>query len=666
MKKEVRIGVDTGGTFTDFVIYINGKIDIDKIPSTPKNPSLSILEGINEFLSQDLSPLVIHGTTVATNSLLERKGERIALITTEGFEDILFIGRQTRRELYSLRGERRIPLLPRHRCFGLEERTSASGKVEKKVSLSRLRETLKKIKKLKPEAVAVSLINSYANSSNEKIISKELKKEKFLISVSSDILPEYREYERTVTTAVNAYLMPVISRYLTKLEKKMQKAELRIMQSNEGYIPAAKAKREPIRTAFSGPAGGVVGAFHLGKAAGFRNIITFDMGGTSSDVSLIDGEIRRTNESVIGDFPIRIPIIDIHSVGAGGGSIAYVDRGSSLRVGPQSAGADPGPACYGRGDLPTVTDANLVLGRLVPEFFLGGKMEIFPKRSHKALENLAKKINKPLIDTALGIIEIANANMEKAIRVISIERGFDPRNFALFSFGGAGGMHAVDIASHLKMPRVIVPKNAGVLSSLGLLMADSIKDFSKSILKTAEKTSEEELQGHLKKLVEKSLKSMQEDGFKEDEVTILPFLDLRYQGQSYEITIPYINKRTSNLSFVSDFHKAHRKLYSYHHEQRAVEIVNIRVKAVGKTNKIKLKRTPLKDKDTKRAYMKKQTVHHRGKLRQAAVFNRALLVAGNKIKGPALIADFESTTFLPPSYTLEVDGFLNLIIQSEY
>ncbi len=250
--------------------------------------------------------------------------------------------------------------------------------------------------------------------------------------------------------------------------------------------------------------------------------------------------------------------------------------------------------------------------------------------------------------------------------MISIERGFDPRNFALFSFGGAGGMHAVDIASHLKMPRVIVPKNAGVLSSLGLLMADSIKDFSKSILKTAEKTSEEELQGHLKKLVEKSLKSMQEDGFKEDEVTILPFLDLRYQGQSYEITIPYINKRTSNLSFVSDFHKAHRKLYSYHHEQRAVEIVNIRVKAVGKTNKIKLKRTPLKDKDTKRAYMKKQTVHHRGKLRQAAVFNRALLVAGNKIKGPALIADFESTTFLPPSYTLEVDGFLNLIIQSEY
>jgi N-methylhydantoinase A/oxoprolinase/acetone carboxylase beta subunit len=663
MKNEARIGVDTGGTFTDFVIYLDGKIEINKIPSTPKNPSLSILEGINEFLRKGLSPLVIHGTTVATNSLLERKGGRIVLITTTGFEDILFIGRQTRRKLYSLRGEQRIPLLPRRLCFGLEERTSASGKVEKKVGAAQLRETLKKIKRSKPEAVAVSLINSYANSSNEKIISRELKKEKFLVSVSSDILPEYREYERTATTAVNAYLMPVISRYLTELEKKMQKAELRIMQSNEGYIPPAKAKKEPIRTALSGPAGGVVGAFHLGRAAGLRKIITFDMGGTSSDVSLVDGEIRRTSESIIGDFPLRIPIIDIHSVGAGGGSIAHLDRGGSLRVGPKSAGADPGPACYGRGDWPTVTDANLVLGRLVPEFFLGGKMKIFPKKSRQAVSNLAKIINKKLTETAEGIIEIANANMEKAIRVISIERGFDPRNFALFSFGGAGGMHAADIASHLKMPKVVVPKNAGVLSSLGLLMADSIKDYSKAILKTAEKISKDELENHFRKLKEKSLKSMQEDGFREDEVVIYPFLDLRYQGQSYEITIPYGNKKAAGLSFVSDFHRAHRKLYSYYHEQRAVEIVNIRVKAVGMTKKIKLKKLPPEGKNPERAFMKKQAVHYQGQTWQASIFKRTLLGAGNKIKGPALIADSESTTFLPPSYRLEVDGFLNLIIQ---
>jgi len=389
------------------------------------------------------------------------------------------------------------------------------------------------------------------------------------------------------------------------------------------------------------------------------------MGGTSSDVSLIEGEIRRTSESVIGDFPIRIPIIDILSVGAGGGSIAYVDRGGSLRVGPQSAGADPGPACYGQGDLPTVTDANLVLGRLIPEFFLGGKMKIFPERSSESLKNLAKKISKSVLETASGIIEIANANMEKAIRVISIERGFDPRNFALFSFGGAGGMHAVDISSHLKMPRVIVPKNAGVLSSLGLLLADSIKDYSKSILKTAEKISKEELERHFKKLIEKSIKSMKEDGFKENEVTIFSFLDLRYQGQSYEITIPYMNEKTSDLSFVSDFHRAHRKLYSYHHEQRAVEIVNIRIKAVGKTKKIKLKRFPPKDKDSKKAFIKKQALHYEEKTWQASVFKRALLETGNKMNGPALIADSESTTFLPPSYTLRVDGFLNLLIKRE-
>jgi N-methylhydantoinase A/oxoprolinase/acetone carboxylase beta subunit len=665
MTKEVRIGVDTGGTFTDFVIFTGGKIEIKKIPSTPKNPSLAILEGLNEFLEGDFVPFIIHGTTVATNSLLERKGGKIALITTKGFEDILFIGRQTRQKLYSLRGERRIPLLPRHLCFGLEERTSASGKVEKKISLPELQEILEKIQKSKTEAVAVSLINSYANSSNENIVSRELKRKKIQASVSSEVLPEHREYERTSTTAVNAYLMPVISRYLEKLEKKMKKAELRIMQSNEGYIIPRKAKSEPIRTALSGPAGGVVGAFRLARAAGLKNIITFDMGGTSSDVSLIDGKIRRTNESQIGGFPVRIPIIDIHTVGAGGGSIAYVDRGGSLKVGPQSAGADPGPACYGRGNLPTVTDANLVLGRLVPDFFLGGTMKIFPDKSHGVLQILAKKINKSLLETAAGIIEIANANMEKAIRIISIERGFDPRNFALFSFGGAGGMHAVDIASNLKIPRVVIPKNAGVLSALGLLLADSIKDFSKSILKTAEKMSKKELDKNFAVLEQKSLKTMQEDGFKEGAVTITPSLDLRYFGQSYEITIPYRDRTSSSFSFISDFHQAHQKLYSYHHRERPVEIVNIRVKAVGAGKKILLKKHSRTGTSIKKAFLKKQALHYQGKRHQASVFIRANLLPGNKINGPALIADSGSTTFLPLSYRLEVDGFLNLIIRKE-
>jgi N-methylhydantoinase A/oxoprolinase/acetone carboxylase beta subunit len=666
MNEELRIGVDTGGTFTDFVIYRGGKLTIKKLPSVPQNPSLPIVEGIKEFLKN--SPfMIIHGSTVATNALLERKGARIALITTKGFEDILFIGRQVRKELYSLRGEKRKPILPRQLCFGLEERTLPAGRVEKEVSLEELKEIIEKIKGLKAESVAVSLINSYANPLNEKIIHKELDKKKILSSISYNVLPEYREYERTATTAVNAYLMPVISAYLSDLEEKIEKADLRIMQSNEGYISPSKAKSEPVKTALSGPAGGVVGAFNLGRLAGFENIITFDMGGTSTDVSLVDGQIRRTSESVIGDFPIRIPIIDIHSVGAGGGSIAYVDRGGSLRVGPQSAGAEPGPACYGQGTSPTVTDANLVLGRLYPDYFLGGRMKIYPERSFEAIEKLSRKINKSPLDTAAGVVEIANANMEKAIRVISIERGIDPRSFALFSFGGAGGMHAAEISSHLKIDKIIVPKNAGVLSALGLLLADSIKDYSLSILKKAEDFTKEELDIHYSKLKQKSLREMKEDGFGVKDILFYPLLDLRYLGQSYEITIPY--KKSKKISdafpFISDFHKAHRKLYSYHHPQRPVEVVNIRLKAVGKSKKIKIKRLPQAAKDPKTAFLKKQPIYYSGKKHTASVFKRSLLEPGHKVIGPALIVDYESTTFLPPHFGFTVDDLLNLIIQKE-
>jgi N-methylhydantoinase A/oxoprolinase/acetone carboxylase beta subunit len=662
--KEIRIGVDTGGTFTDFVIATDGALEVRKIPSTPDDPSQAILHGIQEYMETSASPLIIHGTTVATNSLLERKGGRIALITTKGFEDILFIGRQIRKDLYSLKGEERHPLLPRSLCFGLEERTTAAGKTEKKVSDLEFKTTLNRIKSKHVEAVAVSLVNSFANPLNERFIRDKLKEENILFSISSEILPEHREFERTVVAAVNAYLIPVISQYLKSLERKIPIPNLRIMQSNEGYISPRMAKAEPIRTSLSGPAGGVVGAFHLGKSIGLKRIISFDMGGTSSDVSLIDGKIQRTNESQIGDFPVRLPIIDIHTVGAGGGSIAFVDSGGSLRVGPHSAGADPGPACYSKGNVPTVTDANLVLGRLVPEFFLGGKMKIFPERSQRALKNLATKIDKTFFETASGIIQIANANMEKAIRVISIERGYDPRDFALISFGGAGGMHAIDIASNLNIAKVIVPKNAGVLSALGLLMADSIKDYSKSILKTAENTMPEELEKHLHELQKKSHLDMKKEGFSQENIQMSPFLDLRYLGQSYEITLPYRSTKSSPSSFLSDFHKAHQRLYSYHHSGRPVEIVNIRLKSVGITKKISLKKQPLrKETPSKRALLKKQILYYGGKKHMASVYMRGALEPGNKILGPALIVDQDSTTFQPPAYSLQVDGLNNLIME---
>ncbi len=657
----IRIGVDTGGTFTDFVFYNNGQIDILKIPSTPHNPSESILKGLRSFLESGKGLFIIHGTTVATNALLERKGGHIGLITTCGFEDILFIGRQTRNKLYSLLGEERSPILPRRHCFGIKERTSAKGKVEQKISKQELKAIIQKIQTKKFDAVAVSFINSYANPQNEQAVKKILEKAGILVSASSDILPEYREYERTTVTTVNAYLIPVITRYLQQLEKRLSPNELRIMQSNKGYISIETAKSEPIRTSLSGPAGGVIAAFHLGKAIGTNNLITFDMGGTSTDVSLMDGEIRRTNEGRIGDFPVRLPIIDIHTVGAGGGSIAYLDTGGSLRVGPRSAGADPGPACYGKCNLPTVTDANLVLGRIAPRFFLGGNMTLDPKRSIKAIEVLAQKIGKSRLETAEGIISIANANMVKAIRVISIERGYDPRDFSLISFGGAGGIHAAEMSVHLGIPQIIVPKNAGVLSALGFLLADSIKDYPKSILRSEQLVSDDELDHSFSVLKAQCFADMKAEGFLPEDIRILRYLELRYSGQSYEITIPY----GSRSVWKNSFHQAHERLYSYHHKGRDIEIVNIRTTAVGTGQKITLKRLPFTTSDASPAILHHQDIYSNGQKSRAPVYDRSQLLTGNMLSGPALVADYESTTFIPPSFLASVDGFLNLILKQK-
>ena len=661
--REIRIGVDTGGTFTDFVIFERGTMTAKKIPSTPSNPSLAIIDGVGEFLRHGLRLIIIHGTTVATNALLERKGARIALITTKGFEDILFIGRQTRRDLYSLKGERRQPIVDRRHCFGLEERTTAAGLIENAPDTNDIQKIIDKIKSHGIEAAAICLINAYANPANENAVYQELKKHGILTSVSSQILPEYREYERTSTTAVNAYLMPILNRYLGLLEKKLQRADLKIMQSNEGYISAAKAKIEPIRTALSGPAGGVVGSLYIAKAAGFQNIVSFDMGGTSTDVSLIEGRIRRTSENAIGEFPVRLPIIDIHSVGAGGGSIAHIDKGGSLRVGPQSAGADPGPACYGKGDWPTVTDANLVLGRIDPEFFLGGTMKIYPERSFEAVKKIAAKIRKSALETAQGIIDIANANMEKAIRVISVERGYDPRDFALFSFGGAGGMHAAEMAARLRMKSVIVPRNAGVLSAFGLLLADSVKDYSRSILKAIGQIQLRDLEQLFAGLERRGLKDLQEDGFAPQAIVLERFLDLRYLGQSYEITMPY--RKTSTTSLLARFHRQHKKLYSYDHPQGQVEIVNLRLNARGISQKIKLPKAAWAKAPSESALLKRQPIYFNGKKHPGAVYDRSLLTPGILLRGPALFIDFGSTTFLPPGFKLRVDGYLNLVIHKE-
>ncbi len=659
MSRNLRIGIDTGGTFTDFVFYRGGRITIHKVPSTPDNPAEAILSGLTEQLEAESRPFIVHGTTVATNALLERKGGRIALVTTSGFEDVLFIGRQTRRDLYRLTGETRAPLLPRTLCFGLRERVVSGGRTEIPVAEPELRELIQSLKRRAVEAVAVCFIHSYANPSNEERVAQALHDEGFLTSVSSRILPEHREYERTTVTTVNAYLIPVVSRYLSLLQKDLTGADLRIMQSNEGYISTTAAGLEPIRTALSGPAGGVVAAFHVSKAAGFSNIITFDMGGTSSDVSLVPGRIQRSNQNHIGEFPIRLPMIDIHTVGAGGGSIAYVDSGGALRVGPQSAGARPGPACYGMGTQATVTDANLVLGRLMPNYFLGGGMILLPERSQAAVGLIAERIGESIEDTAAGIIAVANANMEKAIRVTSIERGIDPRRFALVSFGGAGGMHAAEIAANLNIGTVLIPRNAGVLSAFGLLLADSIKDRSLSLLKLAQTASGPELERKFDKLSQAGRKEMRAEGFSEAQVSVHRAIDLRYLGQSHEITLPY---RGFNV-FVGDFHKAHKALYAYHHPQQPVEIVNLRIKTIGKSRRVRLPRHPWSGKRAAHALLRTQNLIFARRNHLAEVFDRALLLPGNEIKGPALVVDQESTTLLPPGFELKVDHYLNLIMK---
>lgn len=659
----LRVGVDTGGTFTDFVVWRDGRLSNRKVLSTPDDPSRAIFEGLGDLLEDPAALFIVHGTTVATNALLERHVGRVALITTAGFEDVLAIGRQTRCGLYALRPELRFELVPAERRFGLRERTLASGRIEKAVDPAELRRVIRRAKAAGAEAVAVCLLHSYANPRNEEAVAAGLEGSGLLYTISSRLLAEHREYERTATAAVNASLMPVMDRYLAELDRRLGPADLRIMQSNEGTIAPARARQEPIRTALSGPAGGVVGARALARAAGFPHIVSFDMGGTSTDVSLIEGGIRRSHESRIGDFPVRLPIIDIHSVGSGGGSIAFADRGGSLRVGPRSAGADPGPACYGKGDLPTVTDANLCLGRLDPGYFLGGAMAIHPGRSLAAVKRLGRAIGKPVLETALGIVAIANANMEKAIRVISVERGIDPRGFALFSFGGAGGMHAVEMAAHLGMSTVLVPRNAGVLSAFGLLMSDPVKDFTKSLMRTDDRVSVGLVESEFRKLEAQSRLDMAEDGFAASDLVLERSLDCRYFGQSYEIDVPYRRARTLGQAFLESFHRRHKRLYSYRHDSRPVEIVNLRIKAVALTPKIPLEREPRAGSSPSRAIIKRQAIHTGRSPRQGAVYDRAKLGPGHRVAGPALIIDPESTTYLPPGFTADIDRYVNIVIK---
>ena len=633
---------------------------------SPRDFFSILLGAIEQLASPDEAADIVHGTTVGTNTLLERKGAHVAFVTTAGFEDTLGIGRQARPRLYDLFASTPPPLAPPELRFGVAERTAPDGTPLIRLTRQKLQKLRRAVAAARPEAIAISLLFCFANPAHERAVAAALKPLGVPLSVSHEVLPEFREYERASTVAVNAYLAPRMAGYLAGLERRVKArlagGSVRIMQSGGGITRATVAAREPVRTVLSGPVGGVVGAHAVARRCGINRVISFDMGGTSTDVALVEGAPRITTESALAGMPIAVPMLDIHSVGAGGGSLARVDSGGALRVGPESAGADPGPICYGRGKLPTVTDANLLLGRLDSELFLGGEVRLDQERTRRLFEQFVRRHSRHLRsvpELAVGIVRVANASMEKAIRVISVERGHDPRDFTLVAFGGAGGLHACALAAALRFPRVLVPQNPGALSALGILFSDTVKDYSRTVMLPPEQTAR--LARHFAELERQGRAEMRREGAVPHELEVTCTADLRYVGQGYELNVPWQSgsRRTARPrdQLQERFHRAHQAHYGYADQDRPVEVVNIRVRLTVPGPPLPLRAARLRAGDGRQARV----------VRPAArfpVYRRDRLQPGDRLKGPAVIAEYSATTFLPEKFTARVDALSNLLIQN--
>ncbi|MGO8818873.1 MAG: hydantoinase/oxoprolinase family protein [Terriglobia bacterium] len=694
----MRIGVDTGGTFTDCVVLDGGQVKILKVFSTPADASRAIVEGVLQLAELKDPPSarrvkgpqrrvknrarslleVIHGTTVGTNSLLERHGARVVLVTTAGFEDLLEIGRQARPRLYDLDVQREPPLAPRNLRFGIKERTAADGKIIRSVSQAELRRLLRRVKESAANSLAICFLFSFANPANEGRVAAALGSLGLPLSISHEILPEFREFERLSTVVINAYLAPRMGTYLRNLEERMgnsgpRHARIYVMQSNGGITTAARAAQQPVRTILSGPAGGVVASAWLAKRIGLRRAISFDMGGTSTDVCLLDGPPRTTSETNLAGLPVAVPVLDVHSVGAGGGSLARIDAGGALRVGPESAGASPGPICYARGGTRvTVTDANLILGRLDPEHFLGGTFRLDVAAAERGFEEfLAGPARdsgfKSVEALAAGIVAVSNATMEKALRVISVERGYDPRDFSLTCYGGAGGLHAADLARALGLPSVVIPQNPGAFSALGILLSDVVRDASQSVLLPVpvgggKSTILElllELDRQCLRLLLMTTFELRREGFDADRARPSYRLDLRYRGQSYELSVPFTPR------FRQAFHREHMKAYGCAHPERPLEIVNLRLRMVIPTPKSR-SRAPKSGgmRPAEQAIIKTKPVWFDSKPQPTRIYDRELLAAGAVLQGPAVIVEYSATTVVPPDFDCKVDKHLNLVIHA--
>ena len=611
---------------------------------------------------------------MATNALLEYKGIRTALILTEGFKDILSIGRQDRPKLYDYFEKRPEPFIPRHLRFEVGERTLYTGEILRPLEEERVRRIAGKLKEMGITGVAVCLLHSYANPLHEKRI-KEIFRELYpeaAVSTSHEILPEFREYERMSTTVINTYVMPIIDRYLQDLLRMMREggltADLNVMQSNGGVMTSRSAGEKSVHTILSGPAGGVMGSLAIGTQIGMKNLITVDMGGTSFDISLIhEGKIHFTKESEIGGHPIKIPMIGIHTIGAGGGSIASIDSGGSLHVGPQSAGAKPGPVCYRLGgEEPTVTDANLVLGRLDPGYYLGGEMSLDVETARRAiLDKIARPLHLSLEEAAEGIIKVINASMVRGIRKVSVEKGYDAREFSMICFGGGGPLHSLELAEELRIPTVVVPISPGVNSALGLLIADFRYDYSQTFLKKTHEIDLGSLNGGFKDLETKATQQMHEEKIPPEQMVILRSIEMRYSGQGYELEVSLPNGilTQKDLKRINDsFHRIHCQLYGYASPQEVTEFVYLRIAALGRIPKPKLKKERAGDHRSARALKGKRKVFVEGKYVSLPIYERRLLRPGDRISGPAIVEQMDSTTFLSYGRRAEVDPYLNLIV----
>ena len=626
-----------------------------KVFSTPDDPARAVLEGLRA-LGAGREATVRHGTTVGTNAMLEHKGARVAFVTTSGFEDTIAIGRQARPRLYDWFQKPPECLVGADLRFGVAERTTVDGERLLAADPEELKRLAERIRKSGAEAVAVSLLFSFANPANERAVAEALEALGVPLSVSHRILPEFREYERASTVVANAYLAPTVGSYLKRLASALEAPEsrsrLEVMQSSGGIISARVAAAEPVRTVLSGPAGGVVGAFRLARAAGFDRIIGFDMGGTSTDVSLVDagaGGLRISNESVVSGVPIGVPMLDIHTAGAGGGSIARFDAGGMLRVGPESAGSDPGPICYGRGEQPTVTDANLILGRLDPQRFLGGTVKLDVERT-RALMDGAKGSLASAEEFAAGIVSVIETTMAKAVRVISIERGFDPRDFTLVAFGGGGPVHACRLANALRVPRVLIPVLPGALSAVGILLADTAREHSRTVMLPMDAPVEDafsEMEAAAREEFERE--GLEGVGHRS--------LDLRYRGQGYELNVPF------GPDSAAGFHELHRRRYGFADVARAIEIVNVRVKMVAPAPLFEQPREALREGDGRKAIVSTRPVIFDGDAIETRVYERDRLRPGDTFAGPAIVSEYSSATILPPGDVLRVDEFGNLVIE---